>query len=76
MATYLLLQEFLKKHTPDTLRWVCLTHPFHAPLDFNESVIEQAEQALFTASLNFLSHKIRLAKKKMRKITKFKKVGG
>ncbi|MEK7089791.1 MAG: cysteine--tRNA ligase [Patescibacteria group bacterium] len=48
LNNFVTIDDFLKMHSADTLRWLVLSHHYRSPIDFNEDVVRDAEKSLDT----------------------------
>ncbi|MDP3956463.1 MAG: cysteine--tRNA ligase [bacterium] len=60
LGNFITIKDFLKKHSPEVLRYIVLTHNYRSPIDYTEVLVTQAENALknireFVAKLRFVS---------------------
>jgi cysteinyl-tRNA synthetase len=68
LNNFVTIDDFLKTHTADTLRWLVLSHHYRSPIDFNDEVVRSAEKSLDT--LNGFIEKLAFTIKRSKNITK------
>ena len=62
LGNFITVRDFLKKHSPEVLRWIVLNHHYRSPIDYSENSIKQAWAALdlmreFLSKLEFIEKK-------------------
>lgn len=60
LGNFITIRDFLKKHSPATLRYVVLSHHYRSPIDYNEKLAEAAEKTL--DSVNQFLAKLKMVK--------------
>jgi cysteinyl-tRNA synthetase len=53
LGNFITINDFLKKHSPQTLRYLVLSHHYRSPIDYSESLAGQSKAALATIQ-NFI----------------------
>jgi cysteinyl-tRNA synthetase len=48
VGNFITIEDFLKKHSAQTLRWIVLTHHYRSPLDYTDTLAKEAVSALQT----------------------------
>jgi len=61
LNNFITIDDFLKKHSPQTLRYLVLSHHYRSPIDYSDSLALQSKAALSTIQ-NFV-FKLSLVKK-------------
>lgn len=66
LGNFITVGDFLKDHSPDILRYIILAHHYRSPIDYTQSLAEQAKQNLegiqtFFEKLIFISKKSKTA---------------
>lgn len=47
-GNFITIRDFLVDHSPETLRWITLTHHYRSPIDYSPSLAVQAKTAMNT----------------------------
>lgn len=48
LNNFITIDDFLKTHSADTLRWLVLSHHYRSPIDFNDEIAREAARSLDT----------------------------
>lgn len=48
LKNFITIRDFVKKHSPEILRWLILNIHYRSPVDFSEKIIQQAENSFKT----------------------------
>lgn len=48
LKNFITIKDFLKKHPPEVLRWIVLTHHYRSKINYNEETALKAEESLKT----------------------------
>ncbi len=60
-GNFITIDEFLKKYSPQVLRYIILSHHYRSPIDYDENTAEQAKSSLQT--IQIFIYKLSLVKK-------------
>ena len=50
-GNFITIRDFLVSHSPETLRWITLTHHYRSPIDYSHGMAQQAAVAMDTLSM-------------------------